>query len=45
LILDSDDDDDDDDWEDGIDPNTFAGHYAAPSQNPHLAKIVQDHDD
>ncbi|KAH9995386.1 hypothetical protein BJV74DRAFT_883905 [Russula compacta] len=46
LILDSNDDDvdddDDDDWEDGMDPITFARYYAA--QNPHLAKIVQDHD-
>jgi hypothetical protein len=40
LILDS---DDDDDREDQMDPITFARYYAA--QNPHLAKIVQDHDD
>lgn len=46
LILDSNDDDDEDDddsdWEDGMDPITFARYYAA--QNPHLAKIVRDHD-
>jgi hypothetical protein len=48
LILDSDeddedDDDDNDDWEDRMDPIEFARYYAA--QSPHLAKIVQDHED
>jgi hypothetical protein len=44
-MLDSDDDEEDDDdeeWEDTMDPVTFARYYAG--QNPHLAKIVQDHD-
>ena len=44
LILDSDDDnDDEDDWEDRMDPIAFARYYGA--QSPHLARIVQDHDD
>jgi hypothetical protein len=36
------DSDDDDEWEDRMDPVAFARYYAA--QNPHLAKIVHDHD-
>jgi hypothetical protein len=45
MVLDSgsDDDDEDDDWEDRMDPVTFARYYAASS--PHLAKIVQEHDE
>lgn len=44
VVLDSgsDDDDEDDDWEDRMDPVTFARYSAASS--PHLAKIVQEHD-
>ena len=44
MVLDSDfdDDDEEDDWEDRMDPVTFARYYAASS--PHLAKIVQEHD-
>ena len=42
LGSDDDDDDDDDNWEDNMDPITFARYYAAG--NPHLAKIVQEHD-
>ena len=42
LMLDSDDNKDDKEWEDRMDPVTFARYYA--DQNPHFAKIVQDHD-
>jgi hypothetical protein len=44
MVLDSgsDDDDEDGDWEDRMDPITFARHYAAC--NPHMARIVQEHD-
>jgi len=43
IVLDSGSDDDDDDWEDRMDPVTFARYYA--TSNPHLAKIVQEHDE
>jgi hypothetical protein len=44
MVLDSssDDDDEDDDWEDRMYPITFARYYAAC--NPHMARIVQEHD-
>ncbi|KIM79134.1 hypothetical protein PILCRDRAFT_569417 [Piloderma croceum F 1598] len=44
IFLGSDDGSDDDEaWEDNMDPLTFAGYYAGPS-NPHFVKIVQHHD-
>jgi len=43
-MLNSDEDSEDNDnkeWEDRMDPVMFARYYA--DQNPHLVKIVQDH--
>jgi hypothetical protein len=43
LIIDSDYDSDDDVWENEMDAITFARNYGA--HIPHMAKMVQDHDD